>query len=63
MILEMIYRRDRRTDNTMPKRQKDRQHNAQKTEGQTTQCPKDRRTDNTMTKRKTDKQRSTKHYT
>jgi hypothetical protein len=29
--------KDRRTDNTMAKRQKDRQHNGQKTEGQTTQ--------------------------
>jgi hypothetical protein len=36
----------------MAKRQKDRQHNGQKTEGQITQWPKDRRTDNTMTKRK-----------
>jgi hypothetical protein len=35
----------------MAKRQKDRQHNGQKTEGQTTQWPKDRRTDNTMAKR------------
>jgi hypothetical protein len=43
--------KDRRTDNTMAKRQKDRQHNGQKTEGQTTQWPKDR-TDNTMAKRK-----------
>ena len=36
------------------KRQKNRQHNGQKTEEQTTQWPKekDRRTDNTMTKRK-----------
>ena len=42
----------RRKDNTMTKRQKDRQHNDQKTEGQTTQWPKDRRTDNTMAKRK-----------
>ena len=51
------------TDDTMDKRQKDRQHNGQKTEGQTTQWPKDRRTDNTMAKRKRtkDKQRSTKH--
>jgi hypothetical protein len=31
----------------MAKREKDRQHNGQKTEGQTTQWPKDRRTDNT----------------
>jgi hypothetical protein len=37
----------------MAKRQKDRQHNGQKTEGQTTQWPKDRRT--------MDEQRSTKH--
>ena len=37
----------------MAKRQKDRQHNGQKTEGQTTQWPKDRRTKN--------KQRSTKY--
>jgi hypothetical protein len=40
----------------MSKRQKDRQHNVQKTEGQTTQCPKDRRTDNTMSKRQKDRQ-------
>jgi hypothetical protein len=32
------------TENTMAKRQKDRQYNGQKTEGQTTQWPKDRRT-------------------
>jgi hypothetical protein len=37
----------------MAKRQKDRQHNGQKTERQTTQWPKDRRTDNTMAKRQT----------
>jgi hypothetical protein len=36
----------------MAKRQKDRQYNGQKTEGQTIQRPKDRRTDNTMTKRR-----------
>jgi hypothetical protein len=42
--------KDRRTDNTMTKRQKDRQYNVQKTEGQTIQCPKDRRTENTMAK-------------
>ena len=53
---------------------KNRQHNGQKTEEQTTQWPKDRRTDNTMAKRqknrqhngqkkkyKKNKQRSTKH--
>jgi hypothetical protein len=40
----------------MDKRQKDRQHNGQKTEGQTTQWPKDRRTDNTMAKRQKDRQ-------
>jgi hypothetical protein len=34
----------------MAKRQKDRQYNGQKTEGQTIQWPKDR-TDNTMAKR------------
>jgi hypothetical protein len=49
----------------MAKRQKNRQHNGQKTEEQTTQWPKDRRTDNTMVKRKKivqkDKQRFTKH--
>jgi hypothetical protein len=39
----------------MTKRQKDKQHNDQKTEGQTTQWPKDRRTDNTMTKRQKDR--------
>jgi hypothetical protein len=31
----------RRTDNTMTKRQKNRQHNDQKTEEQTTQWPKE----------------------
>ena len=42
---------------------KNRQHNGQKTEEQTTQWPKDRRTDNTMAKRKSTKRqkRSTKH--
>jgi hypothetical protein len=40
----------------MTKRQKDRQHNGQKTERQTTQWPKDRKTDNTMTKRQKDRQ-------
>jgi hypothetical protein len=39
----------------MDKRQKDRQHNGQKTEGQTTQWPKE-------TGQK-EKQRSIKHYT
>ena len=33
--LETVYQR--RTDNTMAKRQKNRQHNGQKTEEQTTQ--------------------------
>jgi hypothetical protein len=42
----------------MAKRQKDRQHYGQKTEGQTTLWPKDRRTDNTMAKRQKDRQ----HY-
>jgi hypothetical protein len=56
----------RGTDKTMAKRQKDRRHNGQKTEGQTTQWPKekgqttqwtkDRRTDNTMAKRQKDRQ-------
>ena len=48
----------------MAKRQKNRQHNDQKTEEQTAQWPKDTRTDNTMAKRKStkDKQRSTKYY-
>jgi hypothetical protein len=32
----------RRTDNTMAKRQKNRQHNGQKTEEQTTQWPKEK---------------------
>jgi hypothetical protein len=47
----------------MAKSQKNRQHNGQKSEEQTTQWPKDRRTDNTMAKRKVQKckQRSTKH--
>jgi hypothetical protein len=40
----------------MVKRQKDRQHNGQKTEGQTTHWSKDRRTDNTMVKRQKDRQ-------
>jgi hypothetical protein len=40
----------------MTKRQKNRQHNDQKTEEQTTQLPKDRRTDNTMTKRQKNRQ-------
>jgi hypothetical protein len=39
----------------MAKRQKNRQHNGQKTEVQTTQWPKDRSTDNTMAKIKKDK--------
>jgi hypothetical protein len=51
--------KDRRTDNTMAKRQKDRQHNGQKTEGQTPQWPKDRRTDNTMAKRHSTKAQTT----
>ena len=52
--------KDRRTENTMTKRQKNRKHNGQKTEGQKTQGPKDRRTENTMAKKKVqkDKQRS-----
>jgi hypothetical protein len=50
--------KDRRTDNTMAKRQKDRQYNGQKTEGQTIQWPKDRRTDNTMAKRQKDKRKN-----
>ena len=50
------WSKDRRTDNTMVQRQKDRQHNGQKTEGQTTQWSKDRRTDNTMVKRQKDRQ-------
>jgi hypothetical protein len=49
------------TENTMAKRQKDRQYNGQKTEGQTTQWPKDRRTDNTMAKRQKDRQYKTGH--
>jgi hypothetical protein len=40
----------------MAKREKDRQHNGQKREGQTTQWPKERRTDNTMAKREKDRQ-------
>jgi hypothetical protein len=42
--------KDRRTDNTVAKWQKDRQYSGQKTEGQTLQWPKDRRTDNTVAK-------------
>ena len=40
----------------MAKRQRNRQHNGQKTEEQTTQWPKDRRTDNTMAKRQKNRQ-------
>ena len=40
----------------MAKRQKERQHNGQKTEGKTTQWPKDRRKDNTMAKRQKERQ-------
>jgi hypothetical protein len=40
----------------MVKRQKNRQHNGQKTEEQTTQWPKDRRTDNAMVKRQKNRQ-------
>jgi hypothetical protein len=40
----------------MAKRQKDRQYNGKKTEGQTIQWQKDRRTDNTMAKRQKDRQ-------
>ena len=40
----------------IPKSMKNRQHNGQKTEGQTTQGPKDRRTDNTMAKRQKNRQ-------
>jgi hypothetical protein len=47
----------------MTKRQKDRQHNDQKTEGQTTQWPKDRRTDNTMAKREREKGQTTIYKT
>jgi hypothetical protein len=42
----------------MAKRQKNRQHNGQKTEEQTTQWPKDRRTDNTMATRQKDRQQN-----
>ena len=38
------------------KSKKNRQHNDQKTEEQTTQWPKDRRTDNTMAKRQKNRQ-------
>ena len=51
-----MAKKDRRTNNTMAKRQKNRQHNGQKTEEQTTQWPKDRRTDNTMAKRQKNRQ-------
>jgi hypothetical protein len=51
---ESLYRR--RTDNTMAKRQKNRQYNDQKTEEQTIQWPKDKRTDNTMAKRQKNRQ-------
>ena len=49
------WSKDRRTDNTMVKRQKDRQHNGQKTEGQTTRWSKE--------KGQKVKQLFTKHYT
>ena len=55
--------KDRRTDNTMAKRQKNRQRNGPKTEEQTTQWSKDRRTDNTMVKRKSTKERTTIYKT
>ena len=42
---------------------KNRQHNSQKTEEQTTQWPKDRRTDNTMAKRKSTKGQTTIYKT
>jgi hypothetical protein len=44
----------------MAKRQKNRQHNGQTTEEQTTQWPKDRRTDNTMAKRQKNRQHNGK---
>jgi hypothetical protein len=37
-----MAKRRRRTDNTMAKRQKNRQHNGLKTEEQTTQWPKEK---------------------
>jgi hypothetical protein len=40
----------------MAKRQKNRQHNGQKTEEQTNQWPKDRRTDKSMAKRQKNRQ-------
>jgi hypothetical protein len=40
----------------MVRRQKDRQYNGQKTEGQTIQWSEDRRTDNTMVRRQKDRQ-------
>ena len=51
--------KDRRTNNTMAKRQKNKQHDGQKTEEQTTQWPKDRRTNNTMAKRQSTKVQTT----
>jgi hypothetical protein len=42
---------------------KNRQHNGQKTEEQTTQWPKDRRTDNTMAKKKKYKRTTTSYNT
>jgi hypothetical protein len=47
----------------MAKRQKDRQHNGKKTEGQTTQWQKDRRTDNIMAKIKRKKRQTTIYKT
>ena len=49
----MQWRKDRRTDNTMAKRQKNRQYNGEKTEEQTIQWRKEKK----------DEQRSIKHYT
>ena len=59
----VIRIRKSKKDKTMAKRQNDRQHNGQKTEGQTTQWPKDRRTDNTMAKRKMAKGQTTIYKT
>ena len=51
-VQTMQWPKDRRTDDTVAKRQKYRQYSGQKTEVQTIQWPKDRSTDNTVAKSK-----------
>ena len=51
----MQWAKEKRTDNAMGKRKKDRQYNGQKKKGQTIQWAKEKRTDNAMGKRKKDR--------